>query len=428
MTNRLKVGLDICQERNDVCIQHPDGEILVAHRPFPNNWPGYQELRQFLLATLEIHSCQGIDLAGEATGPFWFHTFRLLAQDPLLADRDLHLYLFNPKLVHGFRQALPPEDKDDIKDPQLIANYLRFSHPQHPWHYQSKYLALQRLTRHHCHLAHTLAREKTYFLSLLYLKASEYGHLKPFSDLLGKTSTTILQNYATIGELAAIPLDELTELLDRLGKRRFPDPADNARKLLQVARDSYPMPAELLVPINFALHQLLEEIVCLEKLLAASRQNLAAALQDFPTAQALQAWNGLGPVCTGGIIAEIQDPQRFVEGLKYDRKSKTMRPKTVWDGQAALAKFAGLWWPQKQSGNLAAEERHLCTQGNVYLRYYLIEAANSLRRHTAEYAAYYERKYAESRKHHHWRALVLTARKLIRPIFMLLMKPVADWY
>ena len=38
----------------------------------------------------------------------------------------------------------------------------------------------------------------------------------------------------------------------------------------------------------------------------------------------------------------------------------------------------------------------------------------------AEYQAYYERKYDEVRKHQHKRAIVLTARKLVRLVVRLL--------
>ena len=51
--------------------------------------------------------------------------------------------------------------------------------------------------------------------------------------------------------------------------------------------------------------------------------------------------------------------------------------------------------------------------GNRYLRYYLIQAANLMRRYIPEYAAYYARKYKEASKHHHKRALVLTACKSV---------------
>jgi hypothetical protein len=79
-----------------------------------------------------------------------------------------------------------------------------------------------------------------------------------------------------------------------------------------------------------------------------------------------------------------------------------------------VAKFAGLFWRTRESGSFQAEETLMGKSGNPYLRYYLIEGANSVRMHTAEYGRYYQAKYDESTKHKHKRALVLTARKLVR--------------
>jgi hypothetical protein len=54
------------------------------------------------------------------------------------------------------------------------------------------------------------------------------------------------------------------------------------------------------------------------------------------------------------------------------------------------------------------------------LRYDLVEAANSVRQHCPEYGQYYAAKKAETPRHAHKRALVLTARKLVRLIDALL--------
>jgi len=102
-----------------------------------------------------------------------------------------------------------------------------------------------------------------------------------------------------------------------------------------------------------------------------------------------------------GIISEIKDISCF-------------------KNQASLAKFAGLVWRRHQSGDFEREERRLSKCGNRYLRYYLVQAANSMRRHNPEFKAYYSRKYQESKKHHHKRALVLCSRKLVRVIYSLL--------
>ena len=50
----------------------------------------------------------------------------------------------------------------------------------------------------------------------------------------------------------------------------------------------------------------------------------------------------------------------------------------------------------------------------------MVEAANSIRRHEDTYRLYYQKKYDEVPKFKHKRALVLTARKLVRLVDTLL--------
>ena len=58
--------------------------------------------------------------------------------------------------------------------------------------------------------------------------------------------------------------------------------------------------------------------------------------------------------------------------------------------------------------------------GNRFLRYYFCEAAQMVRMHSPEYRDFYDRKFKEVRKHQHKRAIVLTARKLVRLVVRLL--------
>jgi hypothetical protein len=83
---------------------------------------------------------------------------------------------------------------------------------------------------------------------------------------------------------------------------------------------------------------------------------------------------------------------------------------------AAIAKYAGPWWPAHEPGRYQAEDTPMPKAGDEYLRYYPAGAASSVRPHRAEYRRYYEAKRAQSTRHAHKRAAVLTARKLVRPI------------
>src|SRR5690625_4181050 len=85
--------------------------------------------------------------------------------------------------------------------------------------------------------------------------------------------------------------------------------------------------------------------------------------------QTLQTIPGVGPVFTAGIIAEIGQIERF-------------------ENEAKITKYAGLYWRKHQSGRFTAEDTSLSRNGNQYLRYYLVEAANSVRRQIPEYSDY----------------------------------------
>jgi len=101
-------------------------------------------------------------------------------------------------------------------------------------------------------------------------------------------------------------------------------------------------------------------------------------------------------VASCALIAEIGDIHRF-------------------DSQASVAKYAGLVWNRSQSGDFEAEHSRMIKSGNRYLLYYLLEAANSVRRCDSEFRRYYDLKFKEVNKYQHKRALALTARKLVVP-------------
>jgi transposase len=124
-------------------------------------------------------------------------------------------------------------------------------------------------------------------------------------------------------------------------------------------------------------------------------------LEGLLGAKILRTIPGIDLVYAAGILAEIGDISRF-------------------DDQAALAKYAGLAWRKHQSGSFEAEDTKRIKSGNRFLRYYLVEAANSVKNRDAEFGDYYRKKFKEVPKHQHKRALVLTARKLVRLVDVLL--------
>ena len=302
-------------------------------------------------------------------------------------------------LVKTFRANYGALPKSDHTDAFLIAERIRFGRQlPSPFQLDARYAPLQRLTHFRCHLAQNLAREKSYFLSFLFLTVSTYGQIAPFGDPFGATSSAVLEEFTT-EELAQQELSELAAYLQTKGHGRFADPQALAATLQRAACDSYRLDKVLQEPLRLVLGTTLATIRSLQTQLKTLDKTIAQELAAIP--QTLASVPGLGAVWTASLIAELGDITRF-------------------DDQAAIAQYAGLTWEQSESGHFAVEDTALSKRGNTYLRYYLVEAANSVRLQCPEYGEYYAAKYAEALKHAHQRALILSACKLVRLIDVLL--------
>ncbi len=413
MDNRLQVGIDFSQKRADFCLLFPDGRPLESHIAVDNSSPGYSLAKQLLLDALDSYSFDGLDVSGEATGYLWLPFFLQLAADPELELHDLKLYLLNPRWVKWFKKCFAQDHKTDEKDPFYIAERTRTRRPDVTWSADPSSLALRFYTRLRFHLVQNLAREKCYFSTFLFLKASSYRRLKPFSDVFGVTSRLVLTQQPSLDELTELPVEDLAMQLHEMSGHHLRDPFKNARKLKQVRQESFPLVEHLALPVQRILDLTLEHIRFLEAQVEQVNRWIATEVQTHPSITQLATIPGVGPVFSSGIGAEIGDTQRFLQGYKWDKKHKRHRPRNLRDAEDAVAKIAGMWWPRTSSGDFEAEDRRMAKTGNRYLRYYLIQAANLMRQRIPQYTKFYDRKYQEASKHHHKRALVLTARKSV---------------
>jgi transposase len=393
MAETLYLGIDVSMAENVCCPLLQDGTEAKRRFTVSNNLPGAEQLTDEICLLMERYRLDRLLVGLEATNLYWWHLACLLNSTPKLLPFQPKVYAFNPRLIKGFKKALSDSAKSDINDAYAIAERLRFGRLPAPFIPNELYQPLQRLTRFRCHLTHQITREKNYFLSFLFLKFSEYQNLDPFSDIFGVASQTVLTDYLTVDEIVATPLEELAQLLAKEGRNRFSSPEAVATVVKRAAKDSYRPHLSLNEPLNMILGATLENIRTLSRQIKKLDQAIEREVRKFPNP--LISVPGLGPVLVAGIMAEIQDIHRFPD-------------------QSALAKFSGLFWRTSESGSFQAEETPLGKSGNAYLRYYLIEAANSVRMHNTEYARYYHTKCDESTKHKHKRALVLTARKLVR--------------
>jgi Holliday junction resolvase-like predicted endonuclease len=253
-----------------------------------------------------------------------------------------------------------------------------------------------------------ITREKTYMLSNVFLKFSELAvskDEKPFSNHFGATAAAVLTEFLSPEEIVSMPASELVAFICKKSKNSFDDPAKVAALLKKAAADSYKLDKCLYEPLTVSIASSFNCINAFESEIHKLNKAIEKAIKGFNTNeyQSLVSIPGIGSVYASAILAEIGSVKAF-------------------RSDAAIAKYAGLVWNQNQSGDFLAEDTRMSKAGNRYLRYYLVEAANSVKNHSAVYNDFYHKKFNEVKKHQHKRALALTSRKLIRLIFGLLDK------
>lgn len=401
MASTLYVGTDISEKMNRTRFYDERGTEVGVRVESINDLPGAQDLAREALSRATQVGAKEILWGLEATNLFWWHLASFLTTHPQLLSRGLRCYTFNPRQVKKFKESYPDIGKDDWTDAMVIADRLRFGRLPAECYLDERYQPLQRLTRYRRHLITQLVREKQVALGYVYLKLSACNTIeRPLSDTFGVSSQELLEGYLTPDEIVAAPIEELAGVLKEHSKGRIVEPEEVAEVVKQAARRSYRLSASMVEPVNLILSSSLLTIRTLSAQLKPLDKAIAAELAATPP-QTLSSVPGLGPVFTAGIVAEIGDVNRF-------------------EREESLAKFAGLTWRRHQSGEFEGEDRPLSRTGNAYLRYYLVEAANSVRHSCPEFGSYYRKKFGEATRHKHRRALVLTARKLVRLIHSML--------
>lgn len=394
---KLFVGMDVSSSDLKVCIMNQEGETLNSFT-VNNNLNGASYLRDQVIALADKHRSKEIQMGLESTSVYSWHPAMFLNEDEELRKRNTKVYTINPKLIRKFKEAYVDMDKTDHIDAWIIADRLRFGRLPFTVIMQEQYVALQRLTRMRYHLMHNLTREKQYFLQHLFFKCSAFT-TEVESSVFGHAMMELLLEKYSLEEIGAMEVSELASYLKEKGKNRFPDPERVANCIQKAVRSSYRLSKCVEDTIDILLGTSIESIRSIQAQIKQLDKAIEKVLDGIPNT--LQTIPGIGPVYCAGILAEIGDIARFKD-------------------QASLAKYAGLTWSKHQSGKFQAEETNMIRSGNRYLRYYLVEAANSVKRYEPEFRDYYQKKYLEVPKHQHKRALVLTARKLVRLVDALL--------
>ncbi|MDD3502027.1 MAG: IS110 family transposase [Candidatus Cloacimonetes bacterium] len=404
----LFVGIDVSSKTNVLCALDFQGNKLLNLKAL-NNQPGAELILNSILDCLNSYSLKYVVIALESTSFYSTHIANFLSSNEVLLPYTPMVYCLNPKTIANYRKSFVDMDKTDPLDAFIIADFARCGRiTSQPWR-GAQFLALQRLTRHRLHLVESITREKAYMVSNIYLKFSQLATLKdedkPFSDTYSATSEAVLTEYLSLDDIAYSSLEDLVEFIRIKSKNRFSNPVETAKMLQKAARDSYRLDKVLYEPLNISIASSFNVINALETEIKAIDKAIEKTIKGINTTeyQSLKSIPGIGPVLASGILAEIGTITSF-------------------NSNDALAKYAGLTWRINQSGNFTSDETYMTKTGNKYLRYYLIEAANSVKNNDTVFREFYHKKFNEVNSHQHKRALALTSRKLVRLIFGLLTK------
>lgn len=394
----LFVGIDVSKRSNVVRFMDGSGDTLSLFS-VPNNLDGAIVLQEKLKHTLLHTDYRKVVIGMEATSVYADHLATYLHNDEFLHKWECEVHVINAKYIRKFKESYPELPKDDNVDTYIIADFLRFGRIPKSICHDEKYLALRNLTRARFQAAQSLSCEKSRFIETLFQKFSSLDSAKVFSDTFGATALAAACDFLTVDEIIYTSVNDLADFVNQKGKGKFADPEAIATALQAAARSSY----RISKTVNDSLNQLLAVRLVGIRSIEEQIKSLDKAISSYMAAfqNVLISIPGIGPVYSAGLMAEIGDIRRFA-------------------GQASLAKYGGITWKKHQSGEYEAANTKMIASGNKYLKYYLLEAANKVRMHDAEFARYYQKKCREVPKHQHKRALALTARKLVRLVYSLL--------
>ena len=396
--DQLFVGIDVGSRGNVAYIMRPDGELFSTFA-IGNTLGGYRDVSKRIVAAMDKLGLDVVQIGMEATSIYGDGLVHAIREDGSLGRFQRKIHVLNPKQVSKFKESYNDLPKTDWVDAFVIADALRFGRIKNEVYCDDyRYEALKTLTRARFYAVQNLAREKQRFGNLLFKKCSG---LAQSSDVNNTASSTfaLMEHFESVDDLANAELEDISAFLHSASRGRFANPDETAKIVQAAARGSYRLPKT----VNDSVNQAMSVSIAGIRALQSQIKDLEAAIQKqfeiIPNT--IISVPGIGKVYSAGIIAEIGDIHRF-------------------QSQASVAKYAGLVWNKHQSGIFDAEDTRLIKSGNRFLRYYLLEAANSVRGCDSEFQRYYNLKYKEVRHHQHKRALALTARKLVRLLFRLM--------
>lgn len=381
---KLFVGIDIAKEFHQATVIDETGMVIGGSIRFANTTTGAQKLLIHLASAQKEN--KPILFGLEATGHYW------LALYSFLVNKGYSVVVINPYQSDAWRKVHLSVVKTDKEDAFLIADILRFGSFAKTAVPDETLLSLRNLTRFRTAMTLQLSDTKRRLLTILDQVFPEFE--SSFSDVFGKTATTILETYQTPDMLETLSARKLTNLVSKLSRGHFGK--EKAAEIKQKAKDSFGVTFALdsfTMQLKLLLKQLellKTQVLQLDREISKRMDTLSSPLTSIP---------GVGTATAASILSEIGDSKRF----------KT---------SAQLVAFAGINPTVRQSGNFMGNKNRMSKKGSPYLRLALWQAAVVASRRNPILKTFYEQKLKEGK--HKMTAIGAVSRKLTGIIFAIL--------
>ena len=377
------IGIDISKFKHDCAVIDDSGEIITPSWSFTNDSEGFSQLKM-LLDSLDAETRIGL----ESTGHYGMN-LKLF-----LESIGFSFMEFNPLLINRFVKSKSlRKTKSDSIDCMMIAHYLMTveykPYPTLLYHTEK----LKSLTRFRDSLIRQRSRQLVELTNIL---DKIFPEFKPFFG--GRSSVTalyILSNYSSPQKITNMN-SKSYEALRKLSRGRF-STVDFA-KLKQLAKTTVGSTEDYLL-------QEMQIVLELYSQLDSKVDETEASIKEcvLEMNPPMLTLPGIGIESAAVMLAEFGDFSKF-------------------NNASQMLSFAGLEPGYFQSGTSETTGK-MVKHGSSYVRYSLMNCAQTVVNYEPTFATFYAKKRAEGKPHRV--ALSHVVKKLLRVIYTLQTKNLA---
>lgn len=388
----LIVGCDIGSETHYArAIDIRGRELSRKALAFENDAEGFQKARDWAVQLAAANDKKQIVLGIEPTGHYWF----CLAA--WMVSNGISVVQVNPYAVKQTKELEDnSQQKDDRKDPKLIANLVKDGNYGMPYLPEKVYAELRRLSM----FREQLMEDRNRHMNRLHREMKIY--FPEYKDAFGK-----IDGAFCIAVLKEAPFPEDILRLGAEGLRDIWHKAklrgrsySRAEEIVKYAETSIGL-KEGTAAGKEAVRWFAEKIRELDEELVEIEDKLAGKCGEIPHAENVLEIPGIGGKILSGILAEMGDITRF-------------------DDVKEIQKLSGLGLVSCSSGKHKGETR-ISHRGRKRLRYWLFQGARSAVAHGEEYKwihAHYTTRTGNPLQK--MQSLIVIACKLLRVIYTIL--------